>query len=66
MNYSDTYTGQRWTYGSKFRPFLSLFGYFVGQVMKRTQGKANTRIFQRAARCKHRSQSHRRRRNGGT
>lgn len=33
MNYSDTYTGTRWTYGSKLRPFLSIWNYFDGWIL---------------------------------
>jgi len=27
IQFDDTYTGPRWTYGSQLRPFTSLFGY---------------------------------------
>jgi hypothetical protein len=33
MQFDDTYTGPRWTYGSIWRPFTNLMNYFNGLII---------------------------------
>jgi hypothetical protein len=52
MNYDDTYTGPRWTYGSIWRPFTNMFGYFDGFILWSDKPSADYPTFGTMQTCK--------------